>query len=933
MRKKLPAIALSLAITAQGTFAFGVNSNVFAADTNNILVGDLNGDKCIDSIDFALLKSYLLGNINDFPVDNDLVAGDLNGDNSISAIDLALMKMYLLGTIDEFPASQSSSTICINEVMASNATTLRDGDIEDADSGSLGGAYSDWIELYNSGTQAIDLSGYTISDSSSTWEFPKGVVVPAKGYILVWASDKNKVAKDGQLHTNFKLSASGEEITLRNAAGVTIDSITFPALKDDQSYGRKTDSSSEWVVFSKSTPLNANVYSAETVVVKKPVFSKEAGFYTSEFNLQLSSDEPGTKIYYTLDGSDPVPGSQGTFEYTNPILVKSRAGDPNVLSAISNISNDMWSQWRGPKGEVFKCTTIKAVAIKDGINKSKIITKSYFVDKDIMTRYNLPVISLVTDKDNFFDPSKGIYVNGNYEKKGEEWERPVHIEFFEKDGTLAFSDNSGIRINGGYTRKIAQKSLRLYAGHDYDDVDAYKYEIFPGLKKQSNGKKLDKFETLILRNAGNDNSGTMFRDALTHQLVSHLNIDTMAYRPSVVFLDGEFWGIYNIRERYDNKYLKNHYNLDKDKVVMLDVLEKLEVSEGEESDTALYQDDVINYLKNHDITNQDVYNYIKTKIDIENYINYNVAEIYCGNTDWPGNNVTIWKYKTDDGQYHPEAPYGQDGRWRWMLKDTDFGFGYQNQSPSFDSIKYATSEQYVQGAALNSNNSWAVFLLKTLIKNTEFRNQFINSFADQLNTSFVPSRVTAKIDELKAGIATAMPEQCDRWQAINMTNNSQNPNIPTNPFGGGDNPFGGGGNPFGGGFPLPGMGGSTWEDNINVVKNYAEQRPSYMRQNIINNFRNVGVTGTSEINLTTDTSQGYVKVNSIDIKTTTPGITNASNWTGIYFKGVPVTLKAIPNEGYRFDHWEGITGVTTTSDTITFDPTGNVSVRAVFVAK
>ncbi len=919
MRKKLTAIALSLILSSQSTFTLGTNYNVFAADAvnmaglaNSIMVGDLNGDKGIDSIDFALLKSYLLGVINDFPVDDDLVVGDLNGDGSISAIDLALMKMYLLGTINEFPVSETVKTLFINEIMAANNATLRDGDVDDADSGNLGGAYSDWIELYNPGTQAVDLSNYTLSDSSATWTFPKGVI-PANGYLLVWASDKNKVAKDGQLHTNFKLSASGELLTLKAPNGSIVDSVTFAPLKDDESYGRKTDSSAEWVVFSKPTPSKQNVYSAEAVAVKDPVFSHKAGFYNSQFNLQLTTDDANTKIYYTLNGSDPVPGASGTFEYTNPILVKSRVGDPNVLSKISNISNDMWSSWNGPKGEVFKCTTLKAVAINNGGNKSKIITNSYFVDNNMTSRYNLPVISLVTDQANFFDNTKGIYVNGNYEKKGEEWERPVHIEFFEKDGTLAFSQYSGIRINGGYTRKIAQKSFRLYAGHDYDDVDTYKYEIFPGLKKKANGKKLDKFETLILRNAGNDHSGTMFRDALIQGLVSHLNVDTMAYRPSVVFLDGEFWGIYNIRERYDNKYIKSHYNADKDKVVILDVLQTPEVSEGESDDYKLYQDDVINYLKSNSIKNAGVYEYIKTKIDIENYINYNVTEIYCGNTDWPGNNMAIWKYKTDDGNYHPEAPYGQDGRWRWLLKDTDFGFGYQNQSPSFDSIKYATSEQFVPGAALNSNSSWAVFLLKTLIQNTEFRNQFINSFADQLNTSFIPTRVNAKVDELKAGIEVAMPEQCDRWQAISMTSTNQN----TNPFGG-----------------IPGMGGSSsWYDTIKVVKNYAEQRPSYMRQAIVNNFRNDGVTGTSEINISTVTAQGYVKVNSIDIKTTTPGITNASSWTGIYFKGVPVTLKAIPNEGYKFDHWEGISGVSTTSDTITFDPTGNVSVRAVFIAK
>ncbi len=916
MKKKLTAIALSLIVSSQSTFALGTNCNVFAAEagnmtglTNSIMVGDLNGDTGVDSIDFALLKSYLLGVINDFPVAEDLVAGDLNGDNSISAIDLALMKMYLLGTIKDFPVTETVKTLFINEVMAANTATLRDGDVDDVDSGSLGGAYSDWIELYNSDSKAIDLTGYILSDSNSSWEIPTGVI-PAKGHLLVWASDKNKVAKDGQLHAAFKLSASGEELTLKTSSGVTIDSVTIAALKDDESYGRKADASTEWAVFSKPTPSKQNVYSSQTLAVKEPAFSHNGGFYTSEFNLQMTSGETDTKIYYTLNGSDPVPDSEGTFEYINPILVKSRAGEPNILSMISDITNDPWSQWKAPKGEVFKCTTIKAVAIRNGDNKSKIITKSYFVDKDIMTRYNLPVISLVTDQANFFDQTKGLYVNENYENRGKEWERPVHIEFFEKDGALAFSQYSGLRINGGYSRKNSQKSFRLYADHGYDDNDKYKYEIFPGLKKKVSGKKLDKFDTLILRSAGNDCTwtGVMFRDALTQGLVSHLNIDTLAYRPSVLFLDGEFWGIYNIRERYDSEYLKSHYSVDKDKVVMLDVFETLEVLEGESSDCSLYQDDVIKYLENNNITNSAVYENIKTKIDIENYINYNVTEIFCGNTDWPGNNTSIWKYKTEDGKYHPEAPYGQDGRWRWLLRDTDFGFGFQNKSPSFDSIRYATTDERVMGAALNSNNTWAVFLLKTLIKNPEFRNQFISSFADQLNTSFNSARVNAKIDELKAGIKSAMPEQCDRWQSIFMTNQNQNQ------------------------FPFPAQGDPTWDDSIKVVKNYAEQRPSYMRQYIVNKFRNEGVTGTSEINLITNTAEGYVKVNSIDIKASTPGVTNTSNWTGIYFKGVPVTLKAVANEGYEFDHWEGISGVATTSESITFNPDANVSVRPVFTA-
>ena len=373
--------------------------------------------------------------------------------------------------------------------MAANTDTLRDGDVDDPDKGSLGGAYSDWLELFNSGSQPIELTGYTLSDSSETWTFPSSVI-PAKGHLTVWASDKDKVAKDGQLHTNFKLSASGEEITLKAPKGSIIDSVTFPALNDNESYGRSTDGSAKWVVFSKSTTACTNVSSSDALAVKEPVFSHTAGFYNSQFNLLLSTDEANTKIYYTLNGSDPVPGSEGTYEYTNPILVKSRKGEPNVISMILNITGDTGSVYKGPKGEVFKCTTIKAISIRNGEIKSKIITNSYFVDNNMRSRYNLPVISIVTDQDNFFDNTTGIYVNGNFENKGKEWERPVHIELFEKDGTLKISQYSGLRISGGYTRNGAQTTFRLYAGHDYDDVDKFNYKIFPDLKKRSNGKEL-----------------------------------------------------------------------------------------------------------------------------------------------------------------------------------------------------------------------------------------------------------------------------------------------------------------------------------------------------------------------------------------------------------------------------------------------------------
>jgi len=825
----------------------------------------------------------------------------LRGDNMKRGLSLFLTAVIILTAVNSSvgvnTVADSSQVLFINEIMASNATVIRDGDVDDPKNGAKGGSYSDWIEIYNSSSQPIDITGYTISDDGATWTFPQGIV-PAKGYLLIWASDKDKVAKDGQLHTNFKISASGETITLKSPDGTIVDSVTTESVLDDQSYQRKTDGAFEIVISAKPTPGSANVYVEPEADVGEPIFSHKGGFYTQAIDLQLTTTETDAKIYYTKDGSDPEPGAEGTFEYTESINIKSRAGEANVLSMIKNISGDIGTPFIAPTGEVFKCTIIKAAAVKPDGKKSKVITHSYFVDPDIKSRYDLPVISLVTDYDNLFDNEKGIYVNGNFMMSGKEWERPIHVEFFEKDGTLGFSHDSGVRIHGGWSRKYPQKTFRLYAG-GYGDTNSFDYEIFPGLTKEANGKKLDSFKTILLRNAGNDWSSAMMRDEVMHKVVSYLDVETMAYRPSVVFLNGEFWGIYNIRERYDKNYLASHFKLDDDKVAILESIsgnvEKYDVKEGTQEDADAFINDITNYLKSNSITDKDTYEYIKTKMDVSNFIDYNITEIFFGNTDWPANNVSLWKYKTDDGEYHTEAPLGQDGRWRWFVKDLDFGLGLYNASVSHNTLNYATSEFAERGT---NNYPWAVFLLKTLLQNSEFRNEFINRFADHMNTTFDPNRVNAIVDEAKAAIETAMPEHSNRWNVIKMTT--------TRPF------------------------ETTWSKNVEAIKTYASNRPTYVKQHIVNKFKDYGVTGTASIKLNSVAQQGYIRINSLDIKSDTPSVTNPEAWTGTYFKGVPVTIKAVPKEGYIFDHWEGATDVDAASDTITVTPSENIELTAVF---
>jgi len=214
-------------------------------------------------------------------------------------------------------------TLFINELMSSNTSTLRDGDIDDLSFGNQGGAYSDWIEIYNAGSQAVSLKGYTLYDSSAAWTFPDAIV-PAGGFLLVWASDKNKVAKDGQVHTNFKLSSSGETVILNKPDGTEVDSVNLVSLGSDQSFGRSTDGSAEFSLFSKATPGTENTLGQ--IMMETPVFSHKAGFYTEAFDLTLSANQFGAKIYYTKDGSDPVPGIPfASMDLMHPLLPSSTA--------------------------------------------------------------------------------------------------------------------------------------------------------------------------------------------------------------------------------------------------------------------------------------------------------------------------------------------------------------------------------------------------------------------------------------------------------------------------------------------------------------------------------------------------------------------------------------------------------------------------------
>jgi hypothetical protein len=758
--------------------------------------------------------------------------------------------------------------LAINEVMSSNGVTISDED----------GDFEDWIELYNFGETTVNLGGFFLSDDDDNpqrWTFPDTTLHPG-GFLLVWASGKDR-AEDGVLHTNFSISQGGEEILLSNAGGVLVDRMAPISIPRDRSYGRQPDGTGEWVFFTDPTPGAANLTDAFGSFLEPPSSSVQPGFHSGTIALELSTGRPDATIYYTLDGSIP---DENSHVYTSPIHVRDRSSDPEVISLIRTT----WDNWRIPPSGQFKATAVRAIAVAQGHVTSEVSTQSYFVNPGIHDRYRLPIVSITIDADSLFDYHRGIYVPGvhwdrkdldilphsaNYMARGADWERAANLEFFEADGVRVASLGAGLRIHGGWTRSARMKSLRIYFREEYDEQNALEYSIFPGQDRAH-------YKRLVLRNSGNDFGFSMFRDGLMHRLVHHLGFDTQDFRPMAVFINGEFWGLHNLRERFDDRYIENIYGVPRDEVDML-----------ENTGDVVYGDAGHYARLVNDVSAGAALSSIEARMDLDNYINYYVSQIYFDNRDWPGNNMRFWRKRT--ASYDPDAPHGHDGRWRWMMYDTDFGFNLYGTSNAFNNtLRHATGAQPLNDWAAHPS---AVRMFDGLLQYPEFRARFMNTFADHLNTAFRPQRVIALIDEMQEEIRPIYDEHRRRWSLRDV---------------------------------------GSWEWEVGTMRTFAEQRPSIQRNHITNYFSET--TGTAQLTVNvSDPAHGSIRVNTIDIDGTTPGIANPSKpypWAGTYFRNVPVTLIARPIPGFRTVSWEGIDAGAT--DTVRVTLTGNRTLTAVF---
>jgi hypothetical protein len=780
---------------------------------------------------------------------------------------------------------ETNYNLKINEIQSSNLTTHFD---------EMGDAV-DWIEIYNAGSSPVNLINFHLSDNVSNpqkWKFP-GIVIEPDSFLIIHASGKQEQYLP--LHANFKISSQGEDILLSSPTGEVIDHIEPKLIPTDLSYGSFPDGSANYGIFSQPTPGKPNTNSVISGFTNEvPLFSHQGGFYSDSILLTLSTTHSGAEIRYTLDGSEPT---QTSTVYTSPILIKSRAGEPNGISMIDEVSP--W--WEEPIGEVFKSTIVRAKLFIEDTISLKSATHTFFVDDEIFSKYNMPVISIVTDNDNLFDYERGIYVKGkpyydwiaehpdsvtlwipgNYFGRGDQWERSAHLEFYEKDGTHGFSTDIGLRVHGGASRMFSQKSLRFYFRDKYgnEEID---YPIFPGLTTRAGNFPLTKFHRLLLRNSGNDFGDTGFRDGMIHRLVGHVNQDCQDIRPVAVFINGEYWGIQNLRERQDKYYTQSHYHFSADEVNKLETMGF--VTEGP-SNANEHFGEMYFFAENNDLSQQSAYDYIKTMMDIDNFIDHQSIQIFVRNTDWPGNNISFWRRSTS--QYVENAPYGQDGRWRWQLFDTDFGFGLQEDysAPMHNTLIYATDGTQTEWP----NPAWSTLLLRKLLDNEGFKHDFINRMADHLNSSFKTNRMIEVIDSMQQIYITDVDDHMLRWFGPSATM-------------------------------------QKWMENVNIMRYFAQHRSGFMYDYYETYF---GLPGRSEVTLDVSSlTHGYIKISSIDINEKTIA-TNPEvyPWEGVYFQDVPIPVQAIPKPGHKFIRWEG-TEITEPEITIMLH--ADTSLKAIF---
>lgn len=619
-----------------------------------------------------------------------------------------------------------------------------------------------------------------------------------------------------------------------------------------------------------SVPDNGSVGTSASSVDVTPVveglsLSHTEHFYTEGIKVEVAAAEGVRAVYYTKDGSPPQ-SSDTRKEYTAPITLYGK--NSGVMSH-----------------------TLKVVAEYEDGSFSDVLTHTYFLGDKVFERFDTLVFSVSTDPYNLFDYEYGIFVPGklrddyiaanpgveviapdpaNYNMSGPESERPVYVEVFEPDGTCVISQNAGVRTFGGYSRAQDRKSMKLFARREYDEIlNDFDYEFFPAVRTFYDGTAIDSYKRLVLRNNANDENFCYMRDELVASLAGETLLpDTQHARPCAVFLNGEYYGFYWLHEVYDDNRFADLYDTEDTEWAILKGGEQwMQEDDDEELNEVALADyyDMMNTFVGKDLTDDALFGELCSRMDVDNFMLYYAINILVGNEDWPSNNYKAYRYFGENGS--PDD--ATDGRWRWLLYDSEFSLGLYDQQPSID----------ILGTLLGKTGDSAKQspLMQTLLLRDDMKKKLANTLCDLISGEFSVQRFSEQIDylsEIRENELTFAIEnrRCSDWFTFGHL-----------------------------------------EDNMRKLREYTQQRYRYIYSQIESYL---GGTEMYSLNVTPN-ENADIYFNSMVVESTDDA------YSGSYYKPYSTTLTCDAALGYEFDCWE-INGERVTEKTVSVSADSDV---------
>ena len=596
-----------------------------------------------------------------------------------------IMLLTALALLLTCACAGSLAEIVISEIMTDNGVYDTNGN-----------AY-DWIELHNRGDKPVDISGWGLTDSKSdlyAFTFPSGTTLNAGEYALIYCcGDAQEVdrAKNKTYHAAYKLSNSGETIRLTDKNGNEVQAIKYPAQYPGFSWGL-ANGTEEYGFFVSATPRKKNAAQVFQAQAPRPVIDTPAGFYDEAVEVTVTCDDP---VYYTVDGSEPTADSK---LYTGPITVK-------------------------------KTGAVRVKAIPEDRLPSYTETSSYIISDPAVT----PVICLSTDRDYLYG-SKGLFKKPNYNT---DWEYPIHMEYFDEDGVRQINQFGSFHIVGTSTRGQKQKSLAVYARTAYGGENRFHYNPFPD-------RDYEEYRTFNIRSTGSDSSACRMKDLVLTRLAAGLDIMYQAGKTVVVYINGEYSGQYNIREKI-NKYSVAQWEGITDK----EVIDKIDIIEGEARDDQIQNGNVEEwrelraFVKANDLTVPENLKYVTDRLDVDSLFTWASFELCIMNTDLE--NVRVYRVP--------------GGKWKYILYDVEGGGGGN------ETAIYMLLDSSKAGGRLSSHYS----LINRLLKVPEMRARFLTRLAEVIENSFLYSeRVKPEIERSEELLKQLLPRHFSVYKVSNM---------------------------------------------------------------------------------------------------------------------------------------------------------------------